>query len=182
VKLVRRLATLCLAASLMIPIAARAGGDRGKISYDLGEKDLAKKEYARALRHYRRALGQGDARAHCRIGLIEERAGRLPEALKEYRLCVELVQPEAARGDAAARARAIEGKLKKEKRRSGDLLARGKSLYEAGSYREAEKALLQAAARDDHRAETHFYLGEVYLKLEEYGKAKTEYLKAKRLY
>ena len=49
-------------------------------------------------------------------------------------------------------------------------------------YREAQRVLLQAAAKRPSSPEIHFYLGEVYMALEEYGKAKAEYGKAKGFY
>jgi Flp pilus assembly protein TadD len=62
------------------------------------------------------------------------------------------------------------------------LLKRGEHLFKKGRYREAEQVLLRAVAAEKSNPETHFYLGEVYMKLEKYDKAKTEYKKATRSY
>lgn len=62
------------------------------------------------------------------------------------------------------------------------LLERGKSLYAAGKYREAEKVLLKAGSGGKVGAAVHFSLGDVYMALEEYGKATAQYRKAKRAY
>ena len=51
-----------------------------------------------------------------------------------------------------------------------------------GKYKEDEKVLLEAAVEDGSNPEIHFYLGEVYMELEEYGKAESQYNKAKGLY
>jgi Flp pilus assembly protein TadD len=66
--------------------------------------------------------------------------------------------------------------------RPTDLLAQGKSLFKSGKYRDAEQILLQAAAGKNSNPEIHFYLGEIYMALEEYGKARAEYIKAKGYY
>lgn len=181
-KIVFRLLIACLLISLMLPLQVQAGGDKGKDPYEIGEKYFAKEDYRRALQYYRKALGQNDVRAHYRIGLIYEDAGRDRDALRHYRRFMDLGRPGTRRNDAARRVRAIEERLSRETGRSNELLERGKSLFMDGKYREAEKILLDAAAEDESNPEIHFYLGEVYMELEEYGKAESEYNKAKGYY
>lgn len=184
-----RLLTACLLVLLTAPPFALAGGDVGKSPYEIGEKYFARKDYPTALKHYRKALERGDVRAHYRLGFIYEKTGRDRDALKHYQSFVDPGQPESLRGDAVQRAGAIEERLKKKATRPGkktarppDLLERGKSLFKKGKYREAEQVLLQAAAKDTSKPEIHFYLGEVYMQLEAYGKAEAEYKKAKGYY
>lgn len=62
--------------------------------------------------------------------------------------------------------------------RTPGLLEQGKTLFMSGKFPEAEAVLLQAIAGDETQPEAHFYLGEVYLALEEYRKAESEYQKA----
>jgi tetratricopeptide (TPR) repeat protein len=180
-KIVYRLVTACLLVCLLAPQLARAGGDMGEVAYDIGEKLFARKEYKTALKYYRRALQRNDVRALYRMGLIYENGGRDKDALEQYRRYIELGQPDAQRSDAVQRVAAIEERQKKQAARSADLLERGKDLFAKGKYREAEKALLQAAAKNPSRAQIHFYLGEVYMQREAYAKAKAEYKKAEKL-
>lgn len=182
-KTVIRLTTACLFVCLMLPHAARAGGDLGEAPYEIGEKLFARKNYKTALKYYDKALKSDDARAHYRIGQIHEAAGNDGEALRDYQRFVDLGQPEGGqRADALARIKAIEERRTAEAARTNELLERGKRLFKQGKYREAEKALLQAVSRDASAPETHFLLGEVYLKQEKYDKATSEYDKAKRSY
>lgn len=176
------LLTASLLCCLLAPPLVQAGGDLGKDPYDVGEKYFGRKDYVTALKYYRRALGQEDLRAHYRMGQIFEATGKGPDALKHYRQFIDLGRPDAYRSDAAQRITAIEERLSKETTRSTELLDRGKSLFAKGKYLEAEEVLLQAASLDEGKAEIHFYLGEVYMKLEKYGKAKSEYDKVKGSY
>lgn len=181
-KFVFRLLAACLLVFLVLPQQVQAGGDKGKGPYELGEKYFAREDYRQALQYYRKALGQNDVRAHYRMGLIYEDAGQNRDALRHYRRFVDLGQPGSARDDAARRAKALEEKLGRETSGSAQLLERGKSLFLEGKYREAETILLQAAAEDEVNPEIHFYLGEVYMEMEEYSKAESEYNKAKGYY
>jgi Flp pilus assembly protein TadD len=72
--------------------------------------------------------------------------------------------------------------MRNETTRSTELLERGKGFLMEGKYREAEQVLLQAGAEDESNPEVHFYLGEVYIELEEFGKAEAEFNKAKGYY
>ena len=122
-------------------------------------------------------------RAHYKMGLIYENTGKYGDALYHYRQFIDLGQPEdTQRKDALQRVKAIEERLARKTARTTELLKRGKSLLKKGRYREAEKVLLRAVAEDASNPETHFYLGEAYMHLEEYRKAKSEYDKAKRSY
>lgn len=204
-----RLMTAVLLVCLLAPQLALADGDRGKPPYEIGERLFARKDFKAALKYYQRALDKNDARAHYRMGLILEGAGKDRDALKHYQLFIELGQPGVQQSDAAVRVGAIEERLKKapprppakkqlkkkaaarpvEKKapkqvtsRPADLLEQGKSLLSKGDYLEAERVLLQAVAQDPSRPEPHFYLGEVYMKLEEYRKAEAAYKKAKGSY
>lgn len=177
-----RLATAGLLVCLAFPHPVTAGGEFGQDSYEIGEQLFAKKHYATALKYYAKALAQNDMRAHYRMGLAYEAIGSPQNALYHYRLFIDLGPQDAQHRDAVQRAGAIEERLKRESRRTTELFERGKSLFKKGKYREAEKALLHAASRDQKRPETHFYLGEVYLKLEAYDKAAAEYKKAKGYY
>ena len=178
-----RLLTACLFACLVLPQAASAGGDLGEAPYEIGEKLFARKKYKTALKYYDKALKSDDVRAHYRIGQIHEAAGNDAEAQRDYQRFVDLARPEdAQRADALARIGAIEERRKAEAARTRELLERGRRLFKAGKYREAEKALLQAVSRDASEPEAHFLLGEVYLKLGKYDKASAEYGKAKRAY
>ena len=67
----------------------------GKDPYEVAERYYEKNDHRRALTYYRRALGQNDIRAHYRIGLIHEQAGRDRDALKHYRRYLELGKPDA---------------------------------------------------------------------------------------
>ena len=121
-------------------------------------------------------------RAHYRIGLIYEDSGKDRDALKHYRRFIDLGRPGTQRNDAVRRAKSIAGRLTRETTRSTELLERGKNLLLEGKHREAEQVLLQAAREDAANPEIHFYLGEVYMELEEFGKAESEYNKAKGFY
>jgi tetratricopeptide (TPR) repeat protein len=197
-KIVARCATALLLVLLASPQVVRGDGDRGK-AYEIGEKYYATKDYAAALKHYRRALEQHEMRAHYRLGLIFEATGRDRDALRHYRLFQELAQPEAERSDVAQRVSAIEERMKQRPpqkpprqlarkpaqkpaqqhaqhpARPAGLLEQGKALLKSGKYREAQQVLLQAVARDQSRPEPHFLLGEAYLGLEDYGRAEEEY-------
>jgi tetratricopeptide (TPR) repeat protein len=166
----------------MLPQPVQAGGDKGKNLYEVGEKYFASEDYRRALQYYRKALGQNDVRAHYRMGLIYEDAGKDRDALRHYRRFLDLGRPGSQRNDAARRVRTIEERLSRETTRSTALLERGKSLFTEGKYQEAERILLQAVVEDESNPEIHFYLGEVYMELEEYSKATSEYNKAKGYY
>lgn len=111
--------------------------------------------------------------------------GEKLEAKKNYRTAVKYFQKalkqDPQRSDAAEKIRAIEGQLQQEKAdKTSGLIDQGKSLARKRKYREALKVLLQAASKDESNPEIHFQLGEVYLQLEEYDKAKAEYDLAKR--
>lgn len=181
-KIVFRLLAAVLLVCLTAPSPVQAGGDAGKNPYEIGEKYFARKDYRTALKLYRKALSQNDARAHYRLGLIYEATGKNKDALKHYRLSLDPGQPDAQRNDTVLRIKALEARPKKTPRRPPDLLERGRGLFLKGEYREAERVLLQAAAQDESKPQIHFYLGEVYLALEEYDKAKAEYAKAKKYY
>jgi len=181
-KIVFRLLTVFLLVFVMLPQAAQAGGDKGKDPYEMGEKYFSREDYRTALQYYRKALGQNDVRAYYRIGLIYEDAGKDRDALRQYRRYMDLGRPGTHRSDATRRAKAIEERLSRETTGSAELLERGKSLFMEGKYREAEKILLQAASEDESNPEIHFYLGEVYMELEAYSKAESEYNKAKGHY
>ena len=178
-----RLMTACLLVCLMCPRPVQAGGDTAVNPYEIAEKLFARKNYRTALKYYQKALKQGEVRAHYRLGLICEAAGKDGAALNHYQQFVDLGQPEdTQRQDAAQRAEAIEERLKRQATRTTELLKRGKSLFKKGRYREAEQVLLRAVSEDRSNPETHFYLGEVYMQQENYRKAKSEYEKAKRSY
>lgn len=177
--IVFRCMTVCFLVCLMVPHPVQAGGDAGKGPYEIGEKYYARKEYGTALKYYRKALEQNDPRAHYRMGLISEDAGKDREALGHYQRLMDLDRPDAQRSDVVRRVAAIEERLKKKTTRSTDLLERGKNLFMQGKYREAEKVLLQAASKDTSNPEIHFYLGEVYMELEDFGRATAEYKKVK---
>lgn len=181
-KPVLRLLAACLLVCLMLPVQAQAGADKGKAPYDMGEKFFAREDYRRALQYYRKALGANDIRAHYRIGLIYEDSAKDRDALKHYKRYIDLGRPGSRRSDAIRRTKAIEERLTKEGTRSTELLARGKNLLLEGKYREAEQVLLKAASEDGSNPEVHFYLGEVYMELEEFDKAESEYNKAKGFY
>ena len=181
-KIVFRLLTAFLLICFLMPQQVQSGGDKGKDPYEMGEKYFAREDYRRALQHYRKALGQNDVRAHYRMGLIYEDADKDRDALKHYQRFIDLGRAGVRRNDAARRAKAIEERLSRETSRSTNLLERGKTLFMDGKYREAETVLLQAATEDGTNPEIHFYLGEVYMELEEYGKAESEYEKAKGFY
>ena len=177
-----RLLAASLIICLMLPQYVLAGGDKGKDPYEMGEKYFASKDYRTALQYYRKALGQNDVRAHYRMGIIYEDAGRDRDALRHYQSYIDLGRPGSLRDDAAKRAAAIEKRLQRDTILSVQLFERGKVLFAEGKYREAEKILLQAAAEDSTNPEIHFYLGEVYMELEEFSKAESEYKKAEGLY
>lgn len=178
-----RLLAACLLVWAASPVPAQAGGGLGEDPFEIGEKLLARKRHKTALGYFQKALRRSDPRAHYGMGRVAEETGRDGDALSEYRLFVDLAQPEdPRRGDAVQRVDAIEARLAGRIARTTGLLERGKLLFKQGKFREAEKALLQAAAADDAQPEVHFQLGEVYLALEEYAKAESEYQKAKRRY
>ncbi|MDF1536024.1 MAG: tetratricopeptide repeat protein [bacterium] len=181
-KVIMRLLLICLAIGVGFPQAAYPGGDKGKDPYEVGEKYFAQNDHRRAMTYYRKALGQNDVRAYYRMGIIFEDSGKDRDALRHYRRYLELGKPDARWNDAAARVNRLEKKLTAESARSSVLLERGKSLYAEGKYRDAEKVLLDAAREDGNNPEIHYYLGEVYMALEEYTRATTEYNKAKELY
>jgi tetratricopeptide (TPR) repeat protein len=181
-KIVFRLLTACLLVCLMLPQQVQAGGDKGKDPYEMGEKYFAREDYRTALQYYRKALGQNDVRAHYRMGLIYEDAGKDRDALRHYRRFMDLGRPGTHRNDAARRVRAIEERLSRETVQSVELLQRGKSLFIEGKYQEARQVLLQAASEDESNPEIHFYLGDFYMEMGEYGKAESEYNKAKGYY
>jgi tetratricopeptide (TPR) repeat protein len=167
---------------MFIPHSVPAGEDRGRDAYEMGEKYYDQKDFRRALQYYRKALAANDVRAHYRMGLIYEQSGRERDALKHYRMYLELGRPGSRWNDAAARIRNIEARLRKETTRSSALFERGRTLYVEGKYREAEKILLDALKEDDTSPEIHFYLGEVYMRLEDYRRAEAHYKKAKEYY
>ena len=181
-KIVFRLLTALLLVCVMLPQQVQAGGDKGKDPYEIGEKYFVSEDYRTALQYYRKALGLNDMRAHYRMGLIYEDSGKDRDALRHYRRFMDLGRPGTQRDNAARRVRAIEERLNRETTRSSGLLERGKSLFMEGKYREAEQVLLQAVVEDGSNPEIHFYLGEVYMELQEYSKAESEYNKAKGYY
>ncbi len=181
-KAITRLLLIGFAIGICLPQAAYAGGDKGKDPYEVGERYFSQKDHRRALTYYRKALGQNDVRAHYRMGIIYEESGKDRDALRHYRRYLELGKPDARWNDAAARADRLEMRLTADTARSSALLERGKSLYAEGKYREAEKVLLDAVGEDLTNPEIHFYLGEVYMALREYGRATAEYNKAKENY
>jgi len=181
-KIVFRLLTACLLICLMLPQQVQAGGDKRKDPFEIGEKYFARQDYGKALQYYRKALGQNDVRAHYRMGLIYEGTGKDRDAMRHYHRFMDLGRPGTQRNDAARRVKAIEKRLNSENTRSTKLLERGKSLFMEGKYREAQEVLLQAVVEDASNPEIHFYLGEVYMELEEYNKAESEYNKAKGYY
>lgn len=181
-KNVFRLATECLLLCLLFPQFVQAGGDTGKVPYEIGERLFMRKDYGAALKYYRRALKRDDVRAHYRMGLIYENDGKFKDALEHYRRFVERGRPDSQRSDAVRRVGAIEERLKMKTAPPTDLLEEGRRLFTKGKYREAETVLLKAASRDKSNPKIHFSLGEVYMGLEEYGKAAAEYDKAKQFY
>lgn len=178
----RFLVAVYLLVCFIFPQQVLAGGDKGKSSYEMGEKYFERGDLRSALQYYRKALGQNDVRAHYRIGLIYEDAGRDRDALKHYQRFIDLGRPGTRRNDAIRRVRTLEDRLGRASPDSSELLARGKNLFTDGKYREAEKVLLEAASRDMANPEIHFYLGEVYMELGDFTKAESEYNKAKGLY
>lgn len=181
-KIVFRLVTACLLLCLVSPRPVRAGGDVGNDPYEIGEKFFARKDHKTALKYFRKALGKNDVRAHYRMGLIYEDAGKDREALTQYRRFIELAQPDTRRSDSVRRVGDLEERLKRKPARAPGLLEQGKSLFRKGSYRDAERVLLEAAAQNESKPEIHFYLGEVYMELRDYGRAEAEYTKAKGYY
>lgn len=181
-KVIVRLLVVLLAIGVLFPQAAFPGADKGKDPFDVAERYYSQDDHRRALVYYRKALEQNDVRAHYKMGIINEEAGKDRDALRHYRRYLELGKPDAKWNDAAARAKRLEEKLSADTARSSALLERGKSLYAEGQYRDAEKVLLDAAREDRNDPEIHFYLGEVYMALEEYAKATAEYNKAKENY
>jgi tetratricopeptide (TPR) repeat protein len=174
--------TAALLLSLLSPPPLRAGGDLGYDPYEVGEKYLKRQDYRLALKFYKQALDKNDARARYGMGRIDEATGKEREALRQYELFMALSLPDELRHDAVRRSEALAAKLKKQAARAAELLAEGKSLLAAGKHREAEQVLRRAAAEDDADPEIHFQLGEAYLQLGEYGKAKAEFQKAKGAY
>ncbi len=177
----------CFAAILLViclagPSTVLAGGDKGGDPFNLGERYYAKKEYRTALQYFRKALGGNVVRAHYRMGQIYEETGRDRDALTHFRSYLELGRPGDRWNDASARIKILEERLRAETTRSAALLERGKTLYADGMYGQAEKVLLDAVKEDERNPEIHFYLGEVYMALGQYGKAEAEYRKAKEYY
>jgi len=117
------------------------------------------------------ALAGGDA------GKSPYEIGEKYFARKDYKTALKHYRKALERGDVRAQYRL--GFIYEKTGRDRGLLERGKSLFKKGKYREAEKVLLQAAAKEKSKPEIHFYLGEVYMALEAYGKAESEYKKAK---
>jgi len=181
-KTVFRLLAVCLLVCLTLPQGVLASSDKGMGPYEIGEKYFDRQDYRMAQQYYRKALGQNDVRAHYRMGLIYEDAGKDRDALKHYQRFIDLGRQGAQRNDAVRRVRVIEDRLSRGSTRSSELLERGKGLFMEGKYREAEQVLLQAAGEDETDPEVHFYLGEVYMALEDYSKAESEYNKAKEYY
>lgn len=178
-----RLVAAWLLACAIAPPLAFSGGYAGEEPYDIGQKLLAKKHYKTALSYFQKALKRNDVRAHYGMGLLYETTGKGKDALGQYQRFIDGAQPEdALRSDAVRRAGAIEERMKSTAARTTELLERGIALFKQGKYREAEKALLQAAEGGGKQAEAHFYLGEVYLQLENYDKAELHYHEAKRSY
>jgi tetratricopeptide (TPR) repeat protein len=174
--------TPLLILGFLIPSTVMAGGDKGRDPYDIGERYFAQKEYRRAMQYYRKALTANDIRAHYRMGLIYEEQGKERDALKHYRRYMELGRPGSEWNDSAARVKRIEERLQAETARSAALFERGKALYQEGKFKEAEGVFLDALKEDEANPDIHFYLGEVYLQLGEYGKAEAEFRKAKEYY
>jgi len=181
-KTVFRVLAASLLVLLLMPQPIQAGGDKTEDPYEMGEKYFGRDDYRQALQYYRKALGQNDVRAHYRIGLIYEDAGKDRDALKHYQRFIDLGRPGKFRDDAVRRSRNINERISRGASGSGPLLERGKSLFVEGKYREAEQVLLEAAVKDENDPEIHFYLGEVYMELEDYVKAESEYNKAKAYY
>jgi tetratricopeptide (TPR) repeat protein len=167
---------------LVAPPLLHAGGDLGYDPYEVGEKYLKRQDYRLALKFYQQALDQNDARARYGMGRINEATGKEREALRQYELFMALSLPGELRNDAVRRSEALAAKLEKQAARSAELLAEGQALLATGKPREAAAALSRAAAENDANPEIHFQLGEAYLRLEEYGKAKAEFQKAKGAY
>lgn len=179
---VLRVLTTSLLLALFAPALLYAGGDLGYDAYEVGEKYLKRQDYRLALKFYKKALDQNDARARYGMGRVNEATGKPREALRQYELFMAISLPDDLRSDAVRRSEALAAKLEKQAARSAELLAEGKSLLAAGKPREAAATLRRAAAEDDADPEIHFQLGEAYLQLEEYGKARVEFRKAKAAY
>jgi tetratricopeptide (TPR) repeat protein len=177
-----RLAAAGLLLSVTLAAPALAGGDLGQNPYEIGEQLFARKYYKTSLKYYGKALEQDRVEAHYKMGLAYEQLGRDRDALYHYQLFIDLGPRDDRHRDAVQRAAAIEGRAKSEAGRSARALERGKALFAKGKYREAEKVLLEALAKDPKNAEAHFLLGDVYLKRELYGKATAEYRRAKGSY
>jgi tetratricopeptide (TPR) repeat protein len=182
-KLALRLMAAFLPVFLMWAQPAQAGGDFAEDPYEIAEKLFARGNYGTASKYYQKALKRDEVRAHYRLGLICEDAGKYGDALYHYQRFIDLGQPDdTLHKDAVRRAAAIEARLETKATRAAELLKRGKGLLKKGRYREAEQVLLRAVSEDTANPETHFSLGEVYMRLEEYRKARAEYEKAKRSY
>ena len=179
---IARWTVFVLVLGLSCPSVVLGGGDRERDPFDLGERHYANREYRVTLQHYGKALRGNDVRAHYRMGRINEETGNDREALRHYRNYLELGRPGDWWDDASARVARLEELVAGQTTRSAALFERGKALYADGMYEEAEKVLLDAAKEDEENPEIHFYLGEVYMALRQYGKAETEYRKATEYY
>lgn len=181
----RRLGVILLISAALCSGAPRqvhAGGDKVKDPYSAAETYYAQRDWKRALQLYRRALSVNDVRAHYRMGRIYEQTGSARDAIFHYRRYLELGQPGLEWNDAAQRLRGLENAQAKKAPGSQTLLERGRSLYAAGKFQEAETVLLEAVRAEETNPEAHFYLGEVYYELGQYEKAQRHFLKAKENY
>lgn len=177
-----RVLTASLLLTLLAPPLLWAGGDLGYDPCEVGDKYLKRQDYRLALKFYKQAVAQNEACGRYGQGRVFEATGEERNALRQYELFMALSLPGDLRTDAANRSEALAERLAKQAAKSAELLAEGTRLMAEKKYREAAKALIKAAAEDDANPEIHFQLGEAYLALEEYGKAKAEFKKAKGAY
>ena len=175
-------AAVIVVLSITGPTTSWAGGDKVANPYETAESYDAKGDYQRALKYYRMALSANDVRAHYRMAVIYEKTGRKRDAIRHYRRFIELGSYGSDWKDASARLKTLEAELAAQTPRAQSLLDRGRSLYMEGRYRDAEKVLLEALDADETNPEVHYFLGEVYLELGDYDRAKSEFNKAKRYY